>query len=475
MQKIKPLVFLFICWLFLLPVGAQIRFVRTNALGGDTRIGLFLAEGDEVVSTASGVPQVRMRLDILPDMVTVSKGNIKIEVYRSTDEAPELVASFNYPVKQGQDHIDLRMNLPEFKNQSENFDFIVYDTEGNPRSKFRNSFASKELITFKPKPPSLELSDDKLLDEQELEYIAKKFAISMVPAGQPVGMQKQDGVYNLQVPFRKSSGKLTQRNKIVNKILDFDEVGTLEERDNHDAAPKGTVFLDKDTGLIYIKSSDASGDWSSPIEFASKQGSNGDDATSGGGATTIINASPITTVVQQLDPSQIQNGSIAVDKIQSVVRTQTLNVPLKEALRSSSVLLGTVAASTMPVLRYQNAGNSTWSTVLPEDLLRDDPNNPNIKIKLAWSPSNNSAQVVDWRLAYISYADGDIINPSAMQNLDAPSSAPALFLTLTETEFTIPIASLDRYLTFTLSRLDNRDIKANLSSISIEYPGRILK
>ncbi len=463
-----------------LMASAKTRFVTTNNIGGDSSIGLLLADGDDVVTTSRGVPQVRMRLET-SKLVTIPKGNIRVEVYRSTNDENELVAVFNYPVKQGQAAINLRMNLPEFESQSENFDFIVYDTDGNPRSKFRHSFASKELITFKPKPPTVDVLDEEILSTDELQYIAKKFAIAVVPAGQPAGMQKQDGIYNFQVPLRKSSGKLIQRNKIISNSLDFDEVGSLSDRDNFDAAAKGTVFLDKDTGLVYVKASDADADWADPIEFTSGQVSNGDtgsgtngDTTTPAPTTTIIN-NPTTTIVQQFSPSQITNGSIAVEKIESLVATQVMTLPLKDALRNSTVALGTVASGTMPIIRYTGAGNATWSVVVPEDLARNNANYSDIKIKLHWSPSNDSAQTIDWRLAYSSFDNGDLINAAAVSNIDVSSAAPAATLTLTETEFTVPISSIKDSLVLKLSRLDNRDIKANLSSISIEYPGRVLE
>lgn len=466
-----------------LSVLAATKYIQTNNIGGDSRIGLFLVDGDDVVSTASGVPQVRMRLNTLTELVTIPKGNIKVEVYRSTDDANELVAVFNYPVKRSQSSLDIRMNLPEFQNQSENFDFVVYDTDGNARSKFRHSFASRELITLQPKPPSLDITDEKAMTSEELDYIAKKFSVAMVPVGQPTGMQKRDGVYNFQVPARRLSGKLLQKNKTFNTTLDFDEVGTLAERNGYDEAAKGTVFLDRVTGLVYVKASDTKGDWTSPIEFTSKQDSNGATSNSstgsGGGTTpapattTVINTA--TTVVQEFHPNQLSDGSIAIEKIESVIADRTLTLPLKDSLRSTGTAFGTVANLSMPVIRYTGTGSSTWSVVLPPDLVRSDSNHPNVKVILSWSPSNNTAQLVDWSLAYSSYNSGDLVNGNSVANLNASTSAPPVALTLTQTEFILPITALKDSLVLKLSRTDTRDIKPNLSSISIEYPGRVLE
>ncbi len=475
----KSLKILTIVSLLAMPLSssALTKFIQTSNVGGDTRIGLYLADGEDVVSTANGVPQVHMRLDTLNELVTIPKGNIKVEVYRSTDDVNELVAVFNYPVKRGQETLDIRMNLPEFQNQSENFDFVVYDTAGNPRSKFRHSFASRELITLEPKPPVVEMVDEQTLAPEALEYIAKKFSVSMVPVGQPTGMQKKDGVYSFQVPARRLQGTLKQKNKIYNTSLDFDEVGTLANRDEFDNAAKGTVYLDKDSGLVYVKASDTAADWSDPIEFASYQESNGNTTSPGTGTstggTTVINNT--TTVVQQLSPSQITNGSISVEKIEPVIVDRILTLPLKDSLRSTGTAFGTVANLSMPVIRYTGTGSSTWSLVLPPDLVRSDINHPNIKVILSWSSSNNTAQMIDWRLGYSSYDSGDLVNGNSVTNLDLSSSAPAVALTLTQTEFSIPVSALKDSLILKLSRMDSRDLKPNLSSIAIEYPGRVLE
>jgi hypothetical protein len=113
--------------------------------------------------------------------------------------------------------------------------------------------------------------------------------------------------------------------------------------------------------------------------------------------------------------------------------------------------------------------------VLPPDLVRSDINHPNVKVILSWSSSNNTAQLIDWRLGYSSYNSGDLVNSNTVTNLNASTSAPLVALTLTETEFSIPVSALKDSLVLKLSRMDSRDLKPNLSSIAIEYPGRVLE
>ena len=55
-------------------------------------------------------------------------------------------------------------------------------------------------------------------------------------------------------------------------------VGTLEERTQHDADPKGSSFLDINSGILYFKLSDTSGDWNEGIPFRGQDGQPGSSA-----------------------------------------------------------------------------------------------------------------------------------------------------------------------------------------------------
>ena len=57
--------------------------------------------------------------------------------------------------------------------------------------------------------------------------------------------------------------------------------GLLAERSQYDAEAKGFSFLATDTGNLYIKNSDTSGDWSGPIPFRGPQGPKGDTGETG--------------------------------------------------------------------------------------------------------------------------------------------------------------------------------------------------
>lgn len=58
--------------------------------------------------------------------------------------------------------------------------------------------------------------------------------------------------------------------------MKIDATGTTAELAQYDAEPKGFSFLATDTGMVYIKNSDTSGDWSEPVGFQGPPGKDGD-------------------------------------------------------------------------------------------------------------------------------------------------------------------------------------------------------
>jgi hypothetical protein len=54
--------------------------------------------------------------------------------------------------------------------------------------------------------------------------------------------------------------------------MKIDATGLLTELSLYDGEPKGFSFLATDTGNVYIKASDTSGDWSEPVGFQGPPG-----------------------------------------------------------------------------------------------------------------------------------------------------------------------------------------------------------
>ena len=77
----------------------------------------------------------------------------------------------------------------------------------------------------------------------------------------------------------------------------FDATGLFSERSNFDAELEGFAFLATDTGDLYIKNSDTSGDWSSAIAF---QGDKGD--------TGSVSAASALELIHTTTPSSVDSG-----------------------------------------------------------------------------------------------------------------------------------------------------------------------
>jgi hypothetical protein len=57
--------------------------------------------------------------------------------------------------------------------------------------------------------------------------------------------------------------------------MKIDATGTVSELSQYDTELKGFAFLATDTGMVYIKASDTSGDWSAPVGFQAPAGKDG--------------------------------------------------------------------------------------------------------------------------------------------------------------------------------------------------------
>ena len=57
--------------------------------------------------------------------------------------------------------------------------------------------------------------------------------------------------------------------------MKIDATGTTDELAQYDTEAKGFSFLATDTGMVYIKNSDTSGDWSDPVGFQGPAGKDG--------------------------------------------------------------------------------------------------------------------------------------------------------------------------------------------------------
>jgi hypothetical protein len=329
-------------------------FIDTQKLGGD-QVGLQIREEDGIVSVSAGSPIVTMRLNKVQDLIKDPAGNIKIKVYRTTDEEPELVGIFSYPAVTQNSDLVIRMKLPKFNNQSENYQFVIHDTNGVPQGKFTHSFAASELVDNQP-DLGIPVQDPQLFSQEEIEYIVSKLSIGRNPSG-PAGLEKNlDNTYTLKMPTSKQTASSNKTPEVKNiSGLNFDEIGSLEDKSLIDDAPKGTVFLDETSGNIYIKKSQAAADWSNPISLRGPKGDKGD--TSNGTA---------------FNPVAIPKNSLSLDQLQEA---NLIKQALANINNLSSISPAQINANSVELSGKSNASLSNLNNVAINSPLLPQNNN----------------------------------------------------------------------------------------------------
>lgn len=90
--------------------------------------------------------------------------------------------------------------------------------------------------------------------------------------------------------------------------MKIDATGTVSELSQYDGEPKGFSFLATDTGQVYIKNSDASGDWSDPVGYQGPPGKDGEDGYTPVRGTDYWTEDDIATIKGYVDDA-ILNGA----------------------------------------------------------------------------------------------------------------------------------------------------------------------
>lgn len=454
------------------------KFIDSEFIAGNPDILLQVREKDEIQDIALGVPLIKMRI-VNADRLIVSNGSIKVKVHRTTTGTPILQGTFNYNAnlrnRNRMKNMRIPVKLPGFTKTSETYEFTLFDTDGIPISRYREEFTGLNEGLFGPDlgSPLLPEETTQLFTPEEIEYIVERLAIQLVPNKEPTGIQK-DSIDNYTFSVRKrggGSGAGGRKIQIVNGGFKINAVGSLLERDLFNKKRKGFIYLDEDNDQVFVKRSRKNADWSEGIPFGSSgsgipgpPGPEGPEGPQGPSGPAGAPGSPGAPGAPG-PPGPPGPGTAAT------VQLISFNVPLTDGLRSSDAQYGTVAGASTTVIRYadQNA-TVTWSVALPEDLFRTDAVLTNVVLRLAWSTNNSLGNDAEWRLRYASYEDGDTYDSANLANVDVTTTAPAATLEAVTTDINIPIATLKDVLTFQLIKLDNNDIKPNLTSISILYP-----
>ena len=90
--------------------------------------------------------------------------------------------------------------------------------------------------------------------------------------------------------------------------MKIDASGTTEDLSLYDSEKKGFSFIATDTGLVYFKNSDASGDWSQPVGFQGPAGRDGTDGITPVRGSDYWNEKDIAEIKSYIDTAII-NGA----------------------------------------------------------------------------------------------------------------------------------------------------------------------
>lgn len=491
---------------------AYAKFIETNKLEGIGNIGLQLNENDQVVSLKSngGRPIVNMMLNSVQELVKGESRFVKIEVFKTTGDDKEFVGAFNYNMNARHSQRMVRVPLPKFLNQSENYEFHVYDTQGLLKGKFMYSFSAAELVVPQPEEDALDPELDTSLSDAALESIMRNLSVRTVSSAKLAGIEKDGDRYVLNIPDGQRASGVIKGKKI--SALQINAFGTLQERTQYDDEKRGFVFLDNEKQEAYIKGKEP-GSWSNPIPFVGEAKDvdlndlNFDQINDGtislskieGGdrivdllenppAPVIINQgssvdlSPINTQINNLNNQKLNNdlSNLASDiVVNGKIKTnnvddKTLSLGLDGAVIDEGAVRGKVAQNTIRVIRFANTDSSaSWTVTLPKDIVKNNATGNNFKLRLLWSPSNDLGENVDWELKYSSYDLGQVLTSPNTATLRKVTSAPAEDLALAYTEFDVQ-AENDTVLLM-LTRKDANNIQPNLVAVEINYPALSLE
>jgi hypothetical protein len=262
-----------------LPVGA--KFVATNKLQAIGNVELQLNDADQIVSleTNGGRPIVSMNINNVPELLTGRNNYMKIEVFKVIDGALNFVGSFTYALSSKKPSKVITIPLPEFINQSETYQFHVYDTNGNLNSKFSYSFSADDLVKEVIKVNGLNPDGmDPSVTDDLVQTVLRNISVRSVSSAKIPSIEKYGESFVLNIPDGLRASGATKTN--VTSVLKVNAFGKMNERTKYDNAKQGFVYLDNDTKQAYIKGKGV-GLWSNPIPFTNTPGSGSGSGSNG--------------------------------------------------------------------------------------------------------------------------------------------------------------------------------------------------
>ena len=512
--------------------------IPAQFIDGNETVVLTVKDTNQVVTLNGTSANVEMTIQNVSELIIDDpNGSIAISVIDMGIGGTEnFLGKFTYDLSvrskksKKNDTMTIVVPLTDFNEINEEYDFMLHNTSGVPVSRYNFTFTASNTVISSP-PTGISVDDGpELLSQEEIDYIASKFAIDVVPKGSAVGLRKNaDGDYVFRVPQGGKTivqkGNKKQKTSPLVKLGDgsdpgnngggngggitnvvgdgvfaINQVGTLDERDdlNINQLDPGFVFFDENNFDSYILNEN--GDWIGPISAQGQPGPAGPAGPAGaaggagpaGGSGPAGPAGPTGPAGPAVGPTTTiaTTGTVTATSIFTEnVGFLIDNVALNEGTRQGGARLGYVGGGAIQVLNYpkQNAEVS-WTIALPdpEEIVLDDAGFTNAKIAFSWSAGNAAALNFGWRLSYAAFNSGDILNAGSFTNIDInPTVAPASATQVKKETFLIPITALHiagvpkDALMIRLTRIDANGLpvgaSGNLHELGFAYPAALIE
>jgi hypothetical protein len=453
---------LFILLIFFDYLPSYSKFISTIKIESSGNIDLLLDDKDQIISfiNTSSPPIVSFNLKNTKELINGKNSTINIEVFKIIDDRLNFVGSFKYILNPKTNSQIISIPLPDFLNQSETFQFHIFDSSNILHSKFSYDFYADQII----KHPEVKLGLipeglDSNVDNSFIETVLRKISFNSFENKIP-GIELNNNSYIINLP--NSSKSSSNSNNLNNPSLqrttrDFTNRLNLlrNELSKLSLDIQNTKSSQQDINKVFDKLSNTVNNLSNQFNF--------------------LNSS----MVNKLN-SDFSNfkGDLSIN---GIIRTnnlsdKTISLSLDNSIKEGEVVLGKVASNTIPVLRFiKPNSNATWTISLPKDLVKDALLDNKLKVKFLWSSNNNLGQSCIWQLDYFSFDIGDILYSNSKNSLSKLVLSPKQELALISTEFEIPTKDLKDVLILKLIRKDTNNINPNLVSFEINYPALSLE
>ncbi len=298
----KPLktkiIFSFIILFFGLRANAA--FLDMDFIEGNSEIILQVRDSDQTVSVSDGASEnIDLRIDNAADLRQV-KGNVKLSVFRNDNGLSTFVSQYSVPLRAGKKRLKFDINLQNFQNQNEEYEFLIFNTQGTPVSRYRASFKSSNIIGNPiPDPSENPLNDPApIFSDEEISFIAQKLSLRATRAGDRITNitknRNNDFVIEIPIgPSSESTGSIDTGSSQADVVgIIIDAAGTTLGRNQFDNEARGFNYLDEEQGIIFHKLSGLTANWSNGVAITGPEGPPGPPGPTGPGGLTGASGPP---------------------------------------------------------------------------------------------------------------------------------------------------------------------------------------